>query len=1653
MCKKIKYISMIKQLSILLILMLPAVSVNGQEEYIAISKRGPVSALPGDLITYTITVGNGDQSDWTGTITDVLPDEFTFISSDPAATTVAGQTLTWSGFTVLSGENREITFTGYAGRLGTEFGVPRYPDGYYMVNSNVPNTITNNLQLENGTSGGPIVDSYTTDVFQTVDFFLLNATGVIKMSTGATTRYLVILQNLGNVWDRYDIYTDPLNAEFDACVNPPTMIPTGDNVDLENIVLDLDENPLSTTPWIAPGETYSFYLELTTPNGTPANRWNCTDVDVTSEVSGLIKTETFHTATIQPPSVPVLNVYNIDYPDPVACEDILNYTIYILNQGTDAYNTTVSNIYDPYFEFISSDPAPDGGTDNTWTLGIIPANNFTRVDIQGRILPGVVDQQAIEDSVIVSYDDGTLPSTPFMDTAVTYTTVNAYPDLDIEKLASGTLFRLADTVTYTINYSNVGCGTGTEVTIVDDFDELRTIIVDDGGGTVSGGILTFDIGTLSPADGIQTLEYSLVVTDVDCGAAQIENEVTISSAQPDADILNNSASTSVLAVSVPTWVSFPADMTVECDNVPDPAVIGELDDVWAEDACARNVTITFEGETVTPGDCDDSYTLTRTWRAEDDYGNFTERSQLITVIDTTAPLIACPSFSGYNTSTDGTGHVTVNLEANSGNNYLVSNDDFNTTATDNCDGAPLITYILIGSTTGSGQDLNGVTLNSGTTEVSWYATDQCGNEDACVYTLLVNADPAIVLTKSLDSINGDPGTESFVNVGDELQYGFTFTNTGNVTLYNVTVSDPLASVTGTTIPELAPAAVDNTSFTGSYVVNQADIDRGYFTNIASVAGTAINAAVASDTDTVTVAAIQSSAIVLSKSLDNINGDPGTDSIVNAGDELQYGFTITNTGNVTLYNVTVSDPLASVAGTTIPELAPAAVDNTTFTGSYVANQADVDRGYFTNIASVAGTAPDDAVASDTDTVTVAAIQSPAIVLTKSLDNINGDPGTDSFVNAGDELQYGFTITNTGNVTLYNVTVSDPLASVAGTTIPELAPAAVDNTSFTGSYVVTQADIDVGYFTNIASVAGTALNDAVASDTDTLTVAAIKAPAFEFTKTSTTDPNTFTEIGDELTYELLLSNIGNLTLNDISVVDSLTSDTWLVDVLSPGESELFTTSYFVVQADLDAGRVVNTASVIVPGLDTLGVTTDDVDQEIINANQLFTLEVTKTIDQVDYVYAGDIITYQIILENTGNVNFLNISVNDTLSGSTSFLQADNGGNYDETDHTVSWTIAQLSPGQILTYEIQVTVDDLVINETLISNKAVTESMQTYLVESNQVQVTALQMPEVQLVSVSHVGCYGDQTGMISVEVVGGLAPYTVSWTLDDPQPTFEVSNLPPGTYTVTVEDTLGNTDELSVTVEQPDSPLSSVLSAVDILCAGEPTGSIDLEINGGTAPYTYLWSSSSTTQDLEAILAGSNSVLVTDANACTWTDTITLEEPEEPLLISNAAVVSVVCQVDPTGSISFEIGGGIPPYEYSWSNNATSQTLANLTGGDYSLVATDANGCQLVNNFSVEFQFEGCNIEPPGGLTPYGEFDQTWIIRGLEQYENNSVKIFNRYGTMVYQAHPYQNDWTGEPNLNRSLAESDGKLASGTYYYILLLEPGSAPLSGYIYLMKE
>ncbi len=172
----------------------------------------------------------------------------------------------------LSGQNIVITVSGYAGKLGSTFNPTRNPGTYYMQNSNVITSILNGMSLSYGTSapGKILTDSQTTDVNQTCAFSFAGIDGQIKMSTSATFSYLVVVQNLGNVYDRYSLYTDINNNEYASCTNPDGTSSSGNQKLTESDTLIMNGNPLTVTPWIAPGQPYSFSLKLTTPNGTSA---------------------------------------------------------------------------------------------------------------------------------------------------------------------------------------------------------------------------------------------------------------------------------------------------------------------------------------------------------------------------------------------------------------------------------------------------------------------------------------------------------------------------------------------------------------------------------------------------------------------------------------------------------------------------------------------------------------------------------------------------------------------------------------------------------------------------------------------------------------------------------------------------------------------------------------------------------------------------------------------------------------------------------------------------------------------------------------------------------------------------------------------------------------------------------------------------------------------------------------------------------------------------------------------------------------------------------------------------------------------------------------------------------------------------------------
>ncbi|MCH1527456.1 MAG: SprB repeat-containing protein, partial [Candidatus Poseidoniaceae archaeon] len=247
-----------------------------------------------------------------------------------------------------------------------------------------------------------------------------------------------------------------------------------------------------------------------------------------------------------------------------------------------------------------------------------------------------------------------------------------------------------------------------------------------------------------------------------------------------------------------------------------------------------------------------------------------------------------------------------------------------------------------------------------------------------------------------------------------------------------------------------------------------------------------------------------------------------------------------------------------------------------------------------------------------------------------------------------------------------------------------------------------------------------------------------------------------------------------------------------------------------------------------------------------------------------------------------------------------------------------------------------------------------------------------------------CFGDSTGNINLSVVGGTPPYNYSWSNDSI--TEDLTNLIAGIYTVTVIDSLGCSDTLSVELIQPTAPLSVILNPVDVLCFGNSTGSIDAVVSGGTSPYTYLWSNGEVTEDVSGIPAGNYSIQVTDFHNCSFSVSTPIAEPSDSLLIELTAF-DADCFGAPTGSILGSVSGGTAPYDYLWSNAQITDDIANLIAGVYTLTVTDDNNCVSILNDTVNEPEEivltytqvdvlcfgestgSIDLEVEGGIIPY------------------------------------------------------------------------------------
>ncbi len=215
-------------------------------------------------------------------------------------------------------------------------------------------------------------------------------------------------------------------------------------------------------------------------------------------------------------------------------------------------------------------------------------------------------------------------------------------------------------------------------------------------------------------------------------------------------------------------------------------------------------------------------------------------------------------------------------------------------------------------------------------------------------------------------------------------------------------------------------------------------------------------------------------------------------------------------------------------------------------------------------------------------------------------------------------------------------------------------------------------------------------------------------------------------------------------------------------------------------------------------------------------------------------------------------------------------------------------------------------------------------------------------------THINCFGGQTGAINLMVSGGTSPYSFLWS--NTSISEDLSGLTAGTYTVTVTDFNQCTAIQTFTLTQPSNALSATASPTAVSCFGGSNGSIQLTVSGGTSSYTYLWSNNAVTQNISGLLAGTYTVTITDSRGCQFVLPSTVSQPAAPLAL-NASSVNISCFGDNTGSIVLTATGGTPQYSYLWSTGAVTKDLNNLIAGTYAVTVTDVKGCTSTASWTL------------------------------------------------------------------------------------------------------
>ncbi|HOO53398.1 MAG TPA: NosD domain-containing protein [Methanothrix sp.] len=458
-----------------------------------------------------------------------------------------------------------------------------------------------------------------------------------------------------------------------------------------------------------------------------------------------------------------------------------------------------------------------------------------------------------------------------------------------------------------------------------------------------------------------------------------------------------------------------------------------------------------------------------------------------------------------------------------------------------------------------------------------------------------------------------------VGPGDEIVYNLTVRNEGTLAVTDVLVLDDLTG--NFSLGTLNPG--EDKSIITNYTVTETDVCSGWVNNSAYAVGTDLcGGPVTTETVEVGIMTDYNSSLSITK-LANKAGPVGP------GDEIVYNLTVRNEGTLAVTDVLVLDDLTGnfSLGTLNPGEEKSIITN------YTVTETDVCFGWVNNSAYVVGTdlcgGP---VTTETVEVGIMADYNSSLSITK-VANKAGPVGP------GDEIVYNLTVRNDGTVALNGVLILDDLTGnfSLGTLDPGEEKSVISN------YTVTQIDVCSGWVNNSAYATGTDVRGfSVMAGPEYVKVSTGYTSSLNVTKVA----NTTGQVGpgDTILYRIKVINDGNVTLENVVIIDDKLGLVAPVGPLGPNQSSNITVNYAVTQEDLRLGWVNNT--VFANGTDPCGKTAEDHCTETVETTFEAGLEVTKTAD-IEFARPGDQIVYTIRVENTGNCNLYNVWASDNLT----------------------------------------------------------------------------------------------------------------------------------------------------------------------------------------------------------------------------------------------------------------------------------------------------------------------------------------------------------------------------------------------------------------------